>query len=155
MERRCRTYLVVNDEELQGGKLVIIAYFTISLSVFDASEFPEDVRDELLSGSAGRASGRFVPAYLIAQIACSENYKRGEFNGASLLDFAECMVAQASEITGGNIVYLQCCERLIPYYTRLGYTHMTSEKDVDAPNIMVKFIDADIVQDELREVAPG
>ena len=150
MERRCKTYLVVNDEELQQGKLTIVAYFTISLSVFDASAFPEDVRDELLGSGVGRVSGRFVPAYLIAQIACSKDYEHSEFSGASLLDFAECVVAQASEITGGNIVYLHCCERLIPYYEGLRYMHMTSENDVDVPNFMVKFIDADIIQDELR-----
>ena len=148
--RRCKTYLVVNDEDYREGRLVILGYFTISMSVFDSSSvFSNTIRSMLLGDRLGRTSGVYVPAYLIAQLACGESTTRAEFSGASLLGFAEDVVERATELVGGSIVYLQCCDRLIKHYTNLGYSHMTSESDENAPNIMVKLIITDMIVDDL------
>ncbi len=154
LQRRCKTYLVVNDESYRDGKLEILGYFTISMSVFDLSRFSESIKSMLLGDRPGRPSGEYAPAYLIAQLACSDKTTRSEFSGASLLDFAEDVVERATELAGGNIVYLQCCDELIGYYTNLGYAAMTSLSDEKAPNIMVKLITTDMIEDDLDATVP-
>ncbi len=148
MTRRCRTYCVVDRIGYLAGTLRIVAYFTVCLEQFDEELLRLDLRTPLESGGIDQGR-RTIPAYLIAQLACSEAYSHDEFNGASLLGLAEDMIEQASAIVGGDLIYLQCDDELVGYYSDLGYTPAGTDSGTPPRIIMLKSIDVDKVEDDL------
>ena len=149
---RCVTYLVLDFESLNEGRVEIIGYFTLSLGQFDSTVLPDEVRAMLLGSDASRLAGKYVPAYLIAQLACSESVSHEEFNGASLLNFAESMVKRAAAIAGGSLMYLECGDVLVPYYQNLGYVELKERGRDGLLRTMVKLIRVDDYEDDMASV---
>ncbi|MEC4295675.1 hypothetical protein [Adlercreutzia shanghongiae] len=117
----CRTYLALDSDALFGGDVVIVAFFALAMS----STCIEDSED-------GRRDGEETPAFLIAHLARCDRFSHQEYDGATLLREAEELVFKASDIVGGQLIYLDCKvdvttgqSKLLDYYEDHGYKELS------------------------------
>lgn len=115
----CRTFLVLEDAALDVGEIVIIAFFALAVvtTVEQGEAEPENLS----------------PAFLIAHLARSDAFSHEQYDGSQLLREAEEMIATASDLVGGRLIYLDCkideTQKLIDYYTEHGYTEFNRSTD--------------------------
>lgn len=118
------TFLIFNDEALNNGTLILDAFFTLSLKVFVFSEEASNT-DKKKAG----AKNDSVPAYLIGQLARAENTKNGL--GKETLIEAIAYIKKAQYYVGGRLVYLDCKDDLIEYYTKQGFKFVQKRTEPD------------------------
>lgn len=116
-----RTYLALNGDLLQDGKLDIVAFFSLAITVTDYSCVETDDRKAIMGNVPGVKRNQYFPGYLLAQLARNDAYSHDDFDGVNLLAQAEALIYGASKVVGGNVVYLDCKESLKGYYERFGY----------------------------------
>lgn len=117
-----RTYLVLNDSLWKEGKIQIDGYFSIALKVlYFAKDLDETVKQQVVE-DMGRQN---CPAYLIGQLARSQETEKG--SGKRILQTALEYIAEASNIVGGRIVYLDCSKEKESYYSDHGF-HLLQKK---------------------------
>ena len=97
------TYLILNDEEWGKGNIVIDGFFSIALKVL---YFAKDVDKNIIEAILDNPEKKNCPAYLVAQIARSDDSNKG--NGAEYLKKAIELTLKAKDIVGGSLVYLDC-----------------------------------------------
>lgn len=114
-----RTYLVLNDELWQQGVVQIDGYFSIALKVL---YFSKDVDSSLLEDLFSDFRRNNCPAYLIGQLARSENSQKG--TGAKILEKALEYISDAENIVGGRMVYLDCTPDKEKYYLSHGFNYL-------------------------------
>lgn len=113
-----RTYLVVNDDAAQDGRLQIDGYFSLAIKVL----YFHGVDSDILAQAFGDASKKNCPAFLIGQLARGIHSEKG--SGAEYLDIALSYIAGASNVVGGRFVYLDCVPERQSYYEKCGFNFL-------------------------------
>lgn len=109
------TFLLFNDDASKNNRLQIDGYFSLALKVF---YFEDAISNRTRRKLSGKADDQ-VPAYLIGQLARSDNAPKG--TGAKLLNLAIQYIKNAQTYVGGRLVYLDCKDELVPYYESKGF----------------------------------
>ena len=121
-----RTYLIVDDEKWAQGILQINGYFSIALKVL---YFDKGLSKDVISEISGDESRKNCPAYLIGQLARSENAPKG--SGSKYLNIALEYILKASELVGGRLIYLDCKPGKKKYYTDYGFRFLQDKHKSD------------------------
>ncbi|MBQ7653378.1 MAG: hypothetical protein IJS93_03305 [Clostridia bacterium] len=122
--KEAATFLVFDDEEFKKGNLKLTAFFSLALKVFS---FTKDA-DEANKGIMG-VNRNTVPAYLIGQLARSEDSQNGF--GKTVLRQAISYIKSAQYFVGGKLVYLDCRDDLVKYYEKQGFKFIQKRKKAD------------------------
>lgn len=111
---RCRTFLVMDEGELQKGLLRVAAFFTLAMNSISFDDY------------------RGV-SFLIAQIARDRRYTHDEYSGKVILREAERLVSEACDRVGGQFIFIDCKKAsgedkdLQEYYEKEGYKPFACE----------------------------
>ena len=125
------TYLILNDACYREDKFIIDGYFTLAIKAFE-------FRDGLSRNARRRLTGKsddFVPAFLIGQLARSAAAPRGF--GKDMLMQAIAHIRQAIQIVGGRLIYLDCKDKLVPYYESNGFKLLQKQNDLNQMYLVV------------------
>lgn len=129
-EGRCRTFVVVEDGELGRGELSVVAFFTIAMHVTTVDPTLDD-----MDGSESDDRPERYPGFLIAQLARNDLYTHEQYDGMRLLRTAEEFIAQASDLVGGTLIFLECKvagadgRDLHDYYASAGYQEYSADAE--------------------------
>ncbi|MDR0936532.1 MAG: hypothetical protein LBM98_07635 [Oscillospiraceae bacterium] len=123
---KSRTYIVIEDEQVENGKLEILAYFTLMFKVLYLGDS--------VSKSVRKAIDGFnkdVPAVavlLIGQFGKDENAAR-DISGEVFLKFCLSVVREIRELAGGRVVLLECLPipQVVDFYERSGFTYLQTD----------------------------
>ncbi len=107
-----KTHLIIDEEELDKGNFVIIAYFTIAQKSIDIGELSKPKKKKVLGEYPGRDSLISAPAYLIGQLGRCDAYDSEDLSGKQILDECYYAISVAARVVGGNIVVLECREKM-------------------------------------------
>lgn len=134
---KARTYLIIEMESMEGGELVIVAYFTIALKCFQ-------IGDGVSASMRRRLNGIFqndiIPCYLLGQLGkndrCAETLR-----GKDIIDLAMDLVMDAHERVGGRFISVDCrdSDGLLRFYQESGFTLLPS-KNFHGLHQLVRFI---------------
>ena len=83
----------------------------------------DDVEREMLDASNGVINGM-----LLVQLARDSRYKHSDLDGEVLLRHAETQARQATDQMGGELLYLDCSDEMVAYYTDQGYEELEFEE---------------------------
>lgn len=106
-EGRSRTFLFVDEENLDSGLLRVVGYFTLSIQGVDVGTLDSGKAAKSSSDKEGVSEAE-VPAYLIAQLARDDTYTHEQLDGRQMLRTAEELIARASDYVGGQLVFIEC-----------------------------------------------
>jgi hypothetical protein len=119
-----RTYLYIKQE---ANEPYIAAYFSVAITSTDFGGISRSRKEKVLGGKPGRDTKDHFGGILIAQLARSDAFDSTVINGEEMILDAEQVVEQGRYYLGGKIIYLDCREQLIDFYTKSGYA-LVSEK---------------------------
>ena len=117
---KSKTHLLLDEDELIHGNIVIAAYFSIAIQ---SLKIPENISmsqirrlDGLYSKRGGEQISE-VPSYLIGQLAKNDSYKN-QIDGSLVLEYAMSVISSAEHLVGGRVVYIECRDipMLITFY---------------------------------------
>ncbi len=118
---KARTYLVYDDSYLH-----LLGYFTIAFKSIDLKNISKTKRKDMTAGEDVEA----YSAYLIGHIAKNSDLHT-DLKGTQLLQYAKSVIAEARDLIGGRLIYIDCkdIEKLKTFYLDNGFKYFnTSEK---------------------------
>ena len=121
-QNKARTYLLYNDDFTH-----LLGYFTLAFKSIELDDVPKDKRKQM---TAGESNVDTYAAFLIGHLAKNDCYKN-ELNGNILLNEAINIIAQAQDLVGGRLMYIDCKKeaKLMNFYESNGFVWFkTSEK---------------------------
>ena len=101
-----RTYLALSSDSLDKGKLQIVAFLTVAVTVTDYTDIDLGRRLQIMGRVPGVQMSNFFPGYLVAQLARDDRYSHEDFDASELLPFAEEMMRVSVGVVGGRMAYL-------------------------------------------------
>ena len=122
---KSKTHLLLDEDELMHGNIVIAAYFS---NAIQSLKIPESISmsqirrlDGLYSKRGGEQISE-VPSYLIGQLAKNDSYKN-QIDGSLVLEYAMSVISSAEHLVGGRVVYIECRDIpiLITFYESSGF----------------------------------
>lgn len=117
-----RTYLIISDEKIKKSQIQIDGYFSLSVkNIYFNKTTDENARIAITNEDTQKSS----PAYLIGQLARGKYSPKG--SGARYLKLALNYIANASEIVGGRLVYLDCSPDRQSYYENKGFAFLQNK----------------------------
>jgi hypothetical protein len=119
-----RTYLYLL---VDGSKMDIAAYFTLSVTAADYTGVSHNTRKKVLGGTPGRNTQNHFGGLLIAQLARNDNYYSADISGAEMMRDCEALLEQGRDIVGSRALYLDCRQALIDFYNSFGYSLLSPE----------------------------
>lgn len=121
LKNKARTYLVFDDSYNK-----LLGYFTVAFKSIDLQNVSKTKRKDMTAGE----NVEVYSAYLIGHIAKNSNF-RTELDGEQLLQSAKNVIAEARDLIGGRLIYIDCkdIEFLKSFYSKNGFQYFnTSEK---------------------------
>lgn len=118
---KARTYLVF-DESYQH----LLGYFTVAFKSIDLKNVSKSKRKDMTAGEDVET----YSSYLIGHIAKNSDTETG-LEGTQLLQHAKNVIAEARDLIGGRLIYIDCkdIEKLKFFYLKNGFKYFnTSEK---------------------------
>jgi hypothetical protein len=119
-----RTYLYT---AFHNGHVLIVAYFTIAITATSFLEVTKSRKRKVLHSKPGRDSQDHFGGILVGQLARADGFTSEDINGQEMLEDAEKIIELGREYLGGKLVYLDCKEKLIPFYEKNGYKPVRKE----------------------------
>ncbi|MCG9968424.1 hypothetical protein L9W92_10200 [Pelotomaculum terephthalicicum JT] len=141
---KSRTYLIFDEDGLENGSFVLLAYFTIAiqtLKILNGTAVSQIRKLDGLYAKKGSEALTEIPSYLIGQL--SKNDKHADkIAGDELLQYALSVINKAQGIVGGRVAFIECQDRpqLISFYTRNGFKYFRKDPD-DGLVQMVRLLD--------------
>ena len=132
MEKRdiSRTYLAFND------KKEILGYFTLSMKCMSVSE-ESGISRETLQRMNIEKNSKVAQSYLLGQLSRSVIAPKGF--GKILIESALKELLIARDKVGCRLLRLDCHDKLVPYYKKLGFRFINKNKN-GTLNQMIVFI---------------
>lgn len=118
---KARTYLVYDESYLH-----LLGYFTIAFKSIDLKNVSKTKRKDMTAGE----DVEVYSAYLIGHIAKNSEIN-ADLKGTQLLQHAQSVIAEARDLIGGRLIYIDCkdIEKLKTFYLENGFKYFnTSEK---------------------------
>ena len=116
-----RTYLVLDGDAYKDDRLDVVAFVSVALTATDYSDVSPEDRRSILGNVPGIWVNNSFPGYLIAELARSDRHERDEVPGSLLVELAESMIRDAMRLVAGGLVYLDCKDELVDYYSGFDY----------------------------------
>ena len=120
---KARTYLVLDQEQLENKEknLIIYGYISIALKILSV---PQDMSNRMrreLDGFSAKMHGEQIsdfPCYLIGQLSKNSNVESEVISGKQLIDFASDIITASVEAVGGRYMMIECRneKKLIQFY---------------------------------------
>lgn len=107
-----KTYLLLDEKELNKGQFKIMAYFTIAQRSVDMTNLSNKRKRKVLGNYPGRDSLNSVPAFLIGQLGRCDEYSSSDLSGEQILNECYHAISMAAKIVGGNLLILECREHM-------------------------------------------
>lgn len=137
-----KTYLCIDQEKLELGEFVIIAYFTIAQRAVDISALNSKKRKKMLGSFPGRDNLKSVSAFLIGQLGRSDEYSNDDLNGQRILDECYHAISLAAKIVGGKLLVLECREHMFDkFHEGQGFKKLYNELNDEGLYTLYKKID--------------
>ncbi len=133
-----RTYLIIDIDKSSSEKIVIIAYFSISLKILNLNAEVSASARKNLHGYSKKAER--ICVYLIGQIGKNDiDKKESDINMQEILDYAYLVIDDIYERIGGRIILVECEEiqKLIELYEKNGFMLLQKQNEF---NQMIRFI---------------
>lgn len=123
-----KTYLCVDEEKLEAGEFVILAYFTIAQRGVDISELGSNKRKKMLGSFPGRDTIKSVSAFLIGQLGRCDDYTNDDLSGEQILNECYHAISLAAKVVGGRLLVLECREHMFEkFYAQHGFKKLYNE----------------------------
>lgn len=135
-----RSYMAIDELAFADGRIRVVAFFTIAVTVADYSSVSNRRRRKIMGNVPYVGSKNHFPGYLLAQLARSDEYSHQDFDCSSLIVQAERLVKKAVETVGGQIIYLDCKRSLVLYYERQGYSVLHDSENESGLLKMFKYL---------------
>ena len=130
MEKKnmCRTYLAID------GDSRILGYYSVGLRCMKVpkkkDENDEEMKDDRFTTRMNvDPETRVAQSYLIGQLSRSKDAPKGF--GSKLMEDAIRHIMDANLIVGCRLVRVDCDDKLIDYYSRLGFSRIKKNDDGD------------------------
>ena len=141
---KARTYLIIDEAELEAGKEypAIYGYISLALKILTVPQTASNRFRKELDGLSAKIHGQQIsdfPCYLIGQLSKNSNVRENPISGKNLLDTAFDIIASAAEAVGGRYMMIECRDRekLIQFYRRNGFTEIDRIPDEDIPMVQM------------------
>ncbi len=130
---KSRTYLIFDEDGLENGNFVFLAYFTIAMQTLKIPNGMAASQIRKLDGlyaKKGSDSITEIPSFLIGQLGKNDEYA-DKITGDELLEYALSVISKAQGIVGGRVAFIECQDKpqLIDFYTRNGFKHFRKDPD--------------------------
>lgn len=137
-----KTYLCIDDEALERGEFIVLAYFTIAQKSLDISNLSKKKKRKVLGEYPGRDGLNSVPAYLIGQLGRSDDCPKEKLSGQEILNECYYAISLAAMIVGGNMIVLECREHMFgKFYEEQGFKKLYDELNEEGLYTLYKKID--------------
>lgn len=141
---KSRTYFIFDEDGLENGSFVLLAYFTIAIQTLKIPNGTVASQIRKLDGlyaKKGSEALTEIPSYLIGQLGKNDKYT-DKIAGDELLEYALSVISKAQGIVGGRVAFIECQDKpqLINFYTRNGFKHFRKDPD-DGLVQMVRLLD--------------
>lgn len=141
---KSRTYMIFDEDGLEGGTFILLAYFTIAmqtLKVPDGTAASQIRKLDGLYAKKGSEAITEIPSFLIGQLGKNDKYT-GRISGDELLEYAFSVIGKAQGIVGGRVVFIECQDKpqLINFYTKNGFKHFRKDPE-DGLVQMIRLLD--------------
>lgn len=126
-----RTFLFIDEKELNNRQFKIMGFFTIAQTSYDISNMSQKKKRKVLGSSVpGRDTLNSFPAFLIGQIGRCDSYSSQDLPGHILLHECYLQLKEVSKIVGGEHVILECRECMFgKFYNNQGFKKISKEPD--------------------------
>lgn len=141
---KARTYLVLNQEQLENKEkhLTIYGYISLALKILSV---PQDMSNRMrkeLDGFSAKIHGEQIsdfPCYLIGQLSRNSNVKSEGISGKQLIDFASDIIATSVEAVGGRYMMIECRdeEKLLQFYKDNYFSEVARIPDENQPMVQM------------------
>lgn len=137
-----KTYLLIDLASLELGIFSVMAYYTIAQKAIDISELSAKRKRKMLGDYPGRDSLRTIPAYLIGQLGRNDAYTSEDISGEQILNECYHSISIAAQVVGGNIVILECRERMFErVYENRGFHKLYEDLNQEGLYTLYKKVD--------------
>ena len=141
---KARTYLVLDQEQLENKEkpLTIYGYISIALKILSV---PQDMSNRMrkeLDGFSAKIHGEQIsdfPCYLIGQLSKNSNVKSEGISGKQLINFASDIIATSVEAVGGRYMMIECRneEKLTRFYKNNYFSEVARISDENQPMVQM------------------
>lgn len=136
-----KTYLIIDEKDLESKKFSVIAYFTIAQKSLDISVLPKKKKRKVLGDYPGRDHLGSVPAYLIGQLGRCDHYTNNDLSGQQILNECYHAISVAARVIGGNLIVLECREGMFEkFYESQGFKKLYNEATEEGLSTLYKKI---------------
>jgi hypothetical protein len=141
---KSRTYFILDEDGLENGDLVLLAYFTIAMQTLKIPNGTAAAQIRKLDGlyaKKGSETLTEIPSFLIGQLGKNDRYA-DKINGDELLEYALSVISKAQGFIGGRVAFIECQDKpqLISFYARNGFKMFRKDSD-DGLVQMVRLLD--------------
>lgn len=137
-----KTYLFIDEDALQAGEFVVLAYFTIAFTSVDISSLSNKKKRKVLGNYPGRDGLKSITAYLIGQLGRCDECSKDGLTGEQILDECYHAISLAAKVVGGNMVILECREHMYEkFYKQKGFQTLYNELSDEGLYTLYKKID--------------
>lgn len=137
-----KTYLLIDLASLEQGIFSVMAYYTIAQKAIDISELSAKRKRKMLGDYPGRDSLKTIPAYLIGQLGRNDAYTSEDISGEQILNECYNSISIAAQVVGGNIVILECRERMFErVYENKGFHKLYDDLNQESLYTLYKKVD--------------
>jgi len=136
---KSRTYLIVDEAELNSQRLVILGYFSLGLKSIDLAEEISKSKRRTLDGISKDAKS--INVYLIGQLAKNDLYK-DKIAGSEIIDYAIPLIKDCMKKIGGRVVLVECKnkKKLIEFYKHHDFKILQSTPDSEDMIQLIRII---------------
>lgn len=125
-----KTFLLVDEKELEDNNFKIIGFFTLGITSIDISNISSNRRRKMLDSIPGRDKLSSISAYLIGQLGRCDSYSKEKLPGEIILKEAYAAIDRAIEVIGGNLLILECREHMFSkFYEKYDFKKLYDELD--------------------------
>lgn len=126
LSNRSKNFIVVNADNFQETE-EWLGLITLTLKVFDISEFDVQTKKELLMTGKSAKNIEHIPGILIAQLGKNTHFDN-PIKGRDLLRLALEMIVTAQSFVGGKMVFLDSVNnpKIINLYKSFGFVEYDS-----------------------------
>lgn len=123
-----KTFIILNSDKLKDKRFEIIAFFTIGQKSLDISKIKPKKKRKMLGKLPGRDDLQSIPGYLIGQIGRSDKYTHDDLPGKIILQECYSRIESARKIVGGNLLLLECHEKMFKLFYKGQEFHKISDQ---------------------------
>jgi hypothetical protein len=119
-----RTYLYLTEAIPRR----IAAYFAVGITATSFQNISKSRKSKVLGFKPGRDTKDHFGGIIVGQLARADGFNPSDINGKEIIKGAEYIIERGREYLGGKIVYIDCREPLIKFYTENGYSLVVSSQ---------------------------